>query len=174
MSAIPERASRRDSSEHPYLAWYALMHRHGSRFNEDRGVVSEKDFVLSPICSARFGINMDEDGELSLGILQEDVEAILSLRWVSGAFVRGLRGRNYVILSCFDVTEGWDAGPPGGSGVKHRVFIEVSDAYAAALVEADPQPSTLRLRAMKVSKGLPMLSKSEPRLELPFSYVVNL
>lgn len=174
MSITLERTTPRDASDHPYLDWYALMHRHGSRFNEVRGVVSEKDFVLSPICSARFGINMDEDGELSLGILQQDLAAILSLKWVSGAFVRGLHGKNFVILSCFDVTEGWPDGPPGGSGVKHRIFIEISDAYADALVKADPQPATLRLRAMKVSKGLPMLSKGEPKMELPFSYVVNL
>lgn len=171
MSTVATRKSSRDS-DHPYLDWYALMYRHGSRFHEVRGVSSDRDFILSPISSGRFAVNMDDDGELSLGVLQEDLPAILSLQWRSAAFARGLHGSNYIILSCPDVTEGWPEGPPGGSGVDHRVFIQVSETYADALVKADPQPGTLRIRAMMVSgKNLPLLSKGEPRREIPFSYV---
>lgn len=171
MNTYANRKTSRDS-DHPYLDWYALMYRNGSRFHEERNVVSERDFILSPVASARFGLNMDPDGELSLGILQDDLAAILSLQWRSAAFARGLRGKNYVILSCPDVTDGWPDGPPGGSGVDHRIFIQVSEAYADALIEADPQPSVLRLRAMMLTaRNVALLSKGEPRRELPFSYV---
>ncbi len=147
-----------DLSEDPFWRWCSTQFAWGARMD------TPKDLVLSPVCSTRFALQVDPDGELSFGSVPEDMDGLSGVRWTNAHMIRDLRGKgtSYVALHAKDVNgEGADGDEP----CELRVFFPVDGAKMDAFLEADPKPSKLRLRALRVRRGLPTFA-STSRVEL--------
>lgn len=143
------------AESHPLLKWYGQLHEWGV---EAKGA----DIVLSTLAAARFAIGADRDGCPVLGVLNDDMPAVLSVDWKKASLLRNFKRKDWLALTTPDARL-----TVAGRDMPLRLFIPIV-AELADLFEPF-EGSTLRIRTMKVAKGKPVVSKGEPRAKLDFS-----
>ena len=156
---------------HPLLRWIAWMRKWGSEWAPEPNNRLPRDLLLSPMCSSRFCVSMEDGEAMTLAAGGEDLAALLSVTWERAAFRRGLRGADYLILSCSDVAEGSLDAKPGAERAKLRVFIQLSGEMADALAAVEPPPVRLHLRPMVRHKQALLRSLGAPKADVPLTYL---
>jgi hypothetical protein len=142
--------------EHPFLQWYSSYWKlSGARYVERSttpGAGFSGDIFMGEMAARRFSIGADDDLVPALGIVSEDVEAVMSLQWTSAAFLRRVQRRDWVALSCPDARM-----ENGGAMAEApiRLWLPTTLGLLDGWIGAQPQPTMLRLVEMEVRKGVP-------------------
>lgn len=156
MNAIlNSREAEAIAGSHPLLEWYGKLHQWGARF-------SGRDLILSPMIAARFAIGCEDDGVIVLGVQEQDLQAMMSVKWTAAAVIRNHLDRDWLALSCDDagVNE-------GEKPFKLRVFLPLAMTLADQF--ADYGREDIRIRAMRVIKGVAKVATGEPRATIRFA-----
>ena len=167
--ATDDRSPEEILDAHPLLRWIACMRKWGAEWDPRPDNRLPRDLLLSPSCSSRFCLSMEDEEAMSLAAHEEDLAALLSVTWGMAAFRRGIKGRDWLILSCSDVAEGNIDAKPGAQRAELRLFIELSPDMAAAVAEVDPPPQRLHLRAMVRHRQALLRSLGAPKAEIPLA-----
>lgn len=156
--------------EHPFIEWFAAYHKRGAASCvavTDAAGRSGGDIFMGPIASRRFSIGLADDKVPVLGVAEDDVGAVMSLSWSGAAFVRRVRRRDWVALSCADARiEGASAGVP----IAMRMWLPCVDGLLDGWLEIDKRPSTLRVVSAAIRRGKPIPKEGTPLALLPLSF----
>lgn len=155
---------------HPLLQWIAWMRKLGSEWAVEPNNREPRDLLLSPSCSARFCLSMEDEDVLAMTAQAEDLRALLSVTWEMAAFRRGVKGRDYIILSCPDVGEAVVDARPDANRVKLRLFVNLSAEMGESLAAVDPAPTKLHLRPMVRHRLALLRSVGPPKAVVQLDY----
>lgn len=155
MASQTKRPVAEIAESHPMLSFLRAVSRVGAK------VIGQKDLQLGTLGSSAFACGFEPDGSLAIGVPLSDLDAFTSVQWNSAALLRGLKGQDFLALSCRDV----GAKAPMG----WRVFLNVTTDVADTIEKAGPK--RLRLRPMKVINGQPLGAKGAPKADLPFEAI---
>ncbi len=155
----------------PFVRWYASYWRQGAARCAERlakdGTVSG-DVFMGELASRRFAVGVDGDKVPLLGVAEEDVDAVMSVRWASAAFLRRVQGRDWIALSCRDARISASASQ---SPIPLRMFLPSSIGLLDGWVGlSGDQPPTLRVVETQVARGAPRLKGGAPLAILPLSF----
>jgi len=144
---VDNRSSAEISESHPFLEWFGRMAGLGVS-------IYKRDIVLDRSLSGRFVVGLEEDGEMTLGIQDEDVRHLLSIRWTKGAMLRNFKGGDWLVLTSDDEAE------------SIRFFIPMASSIADRFSGYDG--TTLRIRRTRMKDGVPEAAK-KPQAEVPLT-----
>ncbi|WP_097053597.1 hypothetical protein [Thalassospira xiamenensis] len=116
----------------------------------------------------RFSIGLDDDNVPVFGIANDDVEAVMSVKWSSVAFVRGVQRKDWVVLACKDarVNE-----PRADDPVALRMWLPTSTGLLDGWI-GFTEIETIRFKETTIYKGKPIAS-SEFLAVLPLAFKGN-
>lgn len=154
----------------PLLRWIAWRRKSGSEWAPEPNNRLPRDLMLSPSCSSRFCMSMEDEEALALAADEEDLNALTSVTWDMAAFRRNLRGGDFLILSCSDVGAGNVDAPEGVERAKFRLFIRLSSEMADAFEAIEPAPSRLHFRQLAEHRRTFLRGKKLLKGEVPLDF----
>ena len=163
--------------DNPFIRWYAAYHRR----NAARCVGS--DLFVGELASRRFSLGVDDDKMPTLGIAEDDVEAVTALTWTSAAFLRRVKGpvlgdflagknaentevRDWVALSCKDARI---EGSRADAAVGVRLWLPTTKGFLDGWLGVD-RPGTLRIVEASIKRGEPSPTSTPPLGIIPLVY----
>ncbi len=146
--------------------WMAAMHARGAY------LYSRKNLVLNAACASQFALQVDPDGEVSLGSTSETMDALCSVTWERATFYRnlqtqGAKGGDFIGILCKDLN---GDGADGDEACTLCVFLPIDRVKMEAFMEAERKPGKLRLRSIRVIRGLPVFATRKPRQEMDLAF----
>lgn len=147
--------------DHPFARWYASYHKRGAARCEGR------DLYMGELAARRFSIGLDDDKVPVLGIAEDDVEAVTALSWAGAAFIRRVRGRDWIALSCKDARI---EGARADAAVPLRMWLPTTDGLLDGWRGLAKPPGTLRVVEAYIRLGKPEPKGAAPLYLLPLSF----
>ena len=153
------------SFDNSFFRWYASHHARGqAKAVPFKGGL---DLIMDTYASARFSLGLDEDQVAALGVPPEECEALKRCKWADIAFLRRLRGGDWVVLRTMDIRTDE---PSSGAALAARIWLPIMPGLLHEWAGDVPRPTSLRLCTTLIERGKALRDGSKPWAEAPLVY----
>ena len=142
------------SFDNPFFSWYAAHHSRGQARAVTRKDAPGLDIVMGPYASSRFSVGIDDDATPILGVCSHEAEALGRCRWVDAAFLKAVRGGDWIVLRTSDIRTDE---PLYEEPVPVRLWLPAMPGRLDVWQDADSRPDKLRLMTTRIEKGAALL-----------------
>ena len=158
------------SFDDPFLRWFSAHFSRGQAKAIQRRDVAGIDFLMGGYASSRFSLGADDDGTPLLGVCSYEAEALERCHWVDAAFLRGMRGGDWVVLRTADVRTDE---PLREDSIPARLWLPAMPGILDGWLDSSPLPTALRLMRTRVERGKALLEADKPFCEIPLVFKGN-